>query len=324
MALRAGLAVLAVLAVAAIVHSLDDGSSGAADSSCDPSSFDLASADETDAAAALDRAARNAATAVDEGLPYSYQKRQSGAIFTTAHSGRGAYSFYNINTRESWVASDGSGRLRLTQREAWPSSEDRKDNARYGDPGIDPKTHLIFDREYEAPTPVPVDGGDQRLPDIGELVGAPETVGCVVREAALEGLTIKQPVAQFDLASEILLGQGLTPAVRAAAFEVLAEVPGVTIVKNPAGALRGAITVAVEAKRGHGDGESATRHELTFNERSSAVLGVRDELLEPADYIGSGVPSYTTLLARGEVKGVRERPGAVTEAARKTDRHGPG
>jgi hypothetical protein len=92
----------------------------------------------------------------------------------------------------------------------------------------------------------------------------------------------------------LVLGTPITPAVRGAAFRVLAGVPGIRSLGAVTDA-KGRSGVAVSVQRNDTDEErkadagGPTEVSLLFDPDSGAVLGRQDRALRPADYM-SWVP----------------------------------
>jgi hypothetical protein len=208
---------------------------------------------------------------------YAYTRSRTGYITTTVGlsavqdgrggRGRGPASGWSVlvpRERQIWIAPDGSGRIREVagrarflsgaQRAAWVAAGSPRlpSVARASDETFTPH-QLRYFRSVSLPT----DPKELRrliearkIPGIGGPPGEAET---------------------FELIGEMLRETDLRPTLRAAIYEVCAELPGIQLlgpVRDPAGR-QGTGVAFTDRSRG-------IRHELIFDPADSALLGERE------------------------------------------------
>ncbi len=207
---------------------------------------------------------------------YAYTRSRTGYITTTvgltaAKNGPGAsgrepapgWSVLVPREREIWIAPDGSGRIREeggrprflseAQRAAWVAagSPQLPSVGQVSDEAFSPH-HLDYFRSASLPTD-------------------PKTLRRLIEARKVPGLGGPRGEAEtFELIGEMLRETDLRPALRAAIYEVCAELPGVELlgpVRDPAGR-RGVGIAFTDHRRG-------IRHELIFDPADSALLGER-------------------------------------------------
>jgi hypothetical protein len=166
--------------------------------------------------------------------------------------------------REIWIAPDGSGRIRESagrprflsdaQRAAWVAA---------GSPQLPPlaratnETFAASELHYFRSAHLPTD---------------PKALRGLIEARKIPG--IHEPPGEadtFEAIGEMLRETDLRPALRAAIYEVAAELPGVELlgeVRDPAGR-RGVGVAFTDRRRGN-------RHELIFDPANSALLGERE------------------------------------------------
>jgi hypothetical protein len=208
---------------------------------------------------------------------YAYTRSRTAYITTTvgltaAKNGPGgsgrepgaAWSVLVPSEREIWIAPDGSGRIReVGGRPRFLSDAQRAAWVAAGSPALPPvgrasdETFAPHQLRYFHSASLPTDPKELRrliearkVPGIGGPPGEAET---------------------FELIGEMLRETDLRPALRAAIYEVCAELPGIELlgpVRDPAGR-EGTGVAFTDRSRG-------IRHELIFDPADSALLGERD------------------------------------------------
>jgi hypothetical protein len=215
---------------------------------------------------------------------YAYTRSRTGYITTvvgltaarngpggTGHEPAPAWSVLVPREREIWIAPDGSGRIHeVAGRPRFLSEAQRAAWVAAGSPGLPPvgrasdETFTARQLRYVRSESLPTDPKELRkliearqIPGIGGPPGEAET---------------------FELIGEILRETDLRPALRAAIYEVAAELPGIELlgpVRDPAGRL-GTGVAFIDRRRG-------TRHELIFDPADSALLGEREVVVGHRD-----------------------------------------
>lgn len=208
--------------------------------------------------------------------------------------------------RESWVSFDDSlrGRVRtVSGKPRFVSADQRASWVAAGSPPISRPGRV----EDSA-----VSGSDALL-DAGPLTELP-TDPVELREMleAREIPGVDGPPGEaetFVLIGDMLRGTYLPAAIRAAIYELTAELPGVELlgeVEDPVG--RAGIGIAFTDER------RGTTHELIFDPETSALLGERDSLARSGAYgfeapLGTPI-GYAAYLESKVVDSVGERPPA--------------
>jgi hypothetical protein len=234
------------------------------------------------------------------------------------NGGSVAYTVLIPTLREYWVGRDGSGRLVDTPgKRIWPSPRDK---ARWEAEGGMPITDGS-DQTYGPGQLVgsELDGGEfAALPggyDFQTLPRAPKALYEAIRSAAGEReprapgeLPHPRPLGTFALCIELLHTPLTPPDVRAALFEAMTYIPGITVVpqKTIQGIGTGA-AVFVEVIMG----EVRIRHEYLVDPTTSELLGYQETQLDRAWWIDVDPPFVTTSIAYSKpevVDSTTERP----------------
>lgn len=216
-----------------------------------------------------------------------------------------SWSFLVPYLRQTWIAPDGTGRLRETDgRPRFLSARDRAawvaDGSHQSDLAGRQTTDQTFGkRSYPSLSKLPTDPSELRrvliaaenkpprscfaTPSRPKGWKPPATPTCII--AAMVGRpSAETPIPNFFKGQSetfVVIGRLLgetyaPPAVRSALYQVAAELPGVKLlgqVKDPVG--RTGIGVAYR------DEQHGQEHELIFNPGTSALLAERDVLLDP-------------------------------------------
>jgi hypothetical protein len=231
---------------------------------------------EPAAAAALHHVARIAAHQEAVAPPTSGQyvyTKSVGTQYVTYVPGNGLASFlYGIpQTRQAWIGTDGSGRLAQTPGEiAFPTAADRAAWVAAGSPKLEGAT----------------DRGDQSFGSGGlhyfDLSGLPTDPAKL--QALVEARTVEGGPSgdweTFAILGDMLKETYASPALRAAVYDIAANLPGVEFVGTTTDASgRSGIGVAYT----HG----GTRDELIFDPKTSALLGENEVIVDPSQ-LGDG------------------------------------
>jgi hypothetical protein len=203
--------------------------------------------------------------------------------------------------REIWIAPDGSGRIReMAGRPRFLSKAQRAAWIATGSPKLPPVARATNET---------FDPGQLRYFRSADLPTDPATLRRLIEARKVPGIGGPPGEAEtFELIGEMLRETDLRPALRAAIYEVAAELPGVELlgpVRDPAGR-RGVGVAFTDHRRG-------IRHELIFDPADSALLGERQvvvggwdkDLQVPAgtvvgyaSYLESGVVDSAAIPAR--------------------------
>jgi hypothetical protein len=213
----------------------------------------------------------------------------------------GPYGWLQPATIEQWVAPDGSGRVRTVTR--GPEFGGPRDERRWRQSGApDLGGAGVSDRTFGADglTGVPYEGA---LPPVRDL---PEDPGQLLelfesKAGDFEPANVKV----FEYATSVLLHAGASPALRAALYEAVAEIEGVSLtgeVRDPLG--RRGVGVSIESDYSG----SPTRYTLIFDPETSQPLANTEDLLEPVEWIDGRRVGYTVLQDTGQVPDEDSRP----------------
>jgi hypothetical protein len=224
--------------------------------------------------------ASNAAESESTGIQYT---RITG--LTLAISGN--YSFYQPRVYEAWVRPDGSGYLRTIERPAeWPGPRDKARAIKADDQGA-------IDRTKEPPKvlqngELSADQIDESMsggsaPPAGSLSSDPSELRDQLESWGSGAGPID--VRAFQRAATVLMNPEADESVRAAAFEVIGQLRGVTIDKSatdPAG--RETTSASISYKYSGPPGSTMT---VYFDPKSSRAFAFTDILDAPARFIDS-------------------------------------
>jgi plasmid stability protein len=207
-----------------------------------------------------------------------------------------AFSVAISNTREKWVASDGSGRLLVESGE--PRFLGPRDKATWkaaGSPELDsPGTS---DQSFGP--------NDISYTDFSEYSTDPDELYDQIRGKA-EGHGHSTDAEMLVLVGDLLRETVAPPDLRAALFEVAARIPGVELVgeaTDPVGRRGTAVARTSD--------DAGERHELIFDPETSELLAEREVLLERVDWIDvepGTVIVYQVYMNSGVVETTSDRP----------------
>lgn len=198
------------------------------------------------------------------------------------HEPAGAWSVLVPRERELWIALNGSGRLReLTGRPRFLSAAQRATWVAAGSPAL-PQAGQVSDERFAA--------HQLHYFRSAALPTDPKRLRKLIEARQIPGINGPPGEAEtFELLGEMLRETDLLPALRAAIYEVAAELPRIELlgdVRDPVG--RQGVGVAFT------DHRRGTRHELIFDPSDSALLGERDIVVAPGGG-GLQVPAGTTV-----------------------------
>jgi hypothetical protein len=216
---------------------------------------------------------------------YRYTKSEGAYLSTMAGPNTPPFSVLVPKTRELWIAPDGSGRLRETPGE--PIFLGERDRARWQAAG---RPQVVFTRSRDF-TP-----GELHYEDLATLPTDPQALAAVIRQRATIPSGPPVDVEMFILVGALLRETAAPPALRAALYQVAAQIPGVELVGTVTDRA-GRTGVAVAKTTSHFG--SKQRLVLIFDPATSALLGEERVLLEPVDWLDAKPPvviSYTTYL----------------------------
>jgi hypothetical protein len=264
------------------------------------------------AAAVLHRVALRAAEQPPEPTPgpgqFLYTRSRSFSTQLYVVGDGNTFLFRQPTVRESWIGPDGSGRIRDTSGSVtFPTEEDRARWMAARSPDL-----------YENLT-------EDELFDPGELLYADHADLPTDPEELLELIESRELIGgphgdweTFAIIGDLLRETSLQPKVRAALYQVAAELPGVELVGRVVdGAGRPGVAVAYTRT----NTDAPSRHELIFDPTTAELLGenevlVADNIVDvesggPGAIYGgvgpAGTLAYsTTYLVSGVVDGTTE------------------
>jgi len=207
------------------------------------------------------------------------------SVLTLDTTGNPPYSYYRPLVFESWVRSDGSGRLRTTHLPIeWPGARDRSRAVEADDQATlrlagSSTNETVVDAELSAEE-LDAAFGDGSMPAATDLSADPAELRDQL-VALIQGDGPKD-LALFELASDVLLKPTVDPGVRGAAYEVLGRLPGVTVdqsVSDPEG--RAATSASITSSA---TGAESTRT-LYFDPDTAQTLAFTNTLTHPEAFI---------------------------------------
>lgn len=236
------------------------------------------------AAAVLHRVALRAAQQPAEPAPgpgqYLYTRSESASTFLYVVGDGTTFFFSQPSTRESWIATDGSGRIMGTSGAvSFPTEEDRTTWIAAGSPDL--SENLTEDDLF--------DPGDLFYADYADLPIDPEEL--LERIEHREIIGIGGPAndwGTFMIIGDLLRETSLQPRVRAALYQIAAELPGVELVGPVVdGVGRAGVAVAYTNL----DSDAPSRQELIFDPTTAELLGTEEVLVEDSTVdVESGGP----------------------------------
>ncbi len=220
---------------------------------------------------------------------YGNPGRTGGSGATTSGPTE-SFSVLRPETREVWVAANGSGRIaEQFGAPTFPTSADRAEWVADGSPSLPPYGGTID--QTEGP-------GKLTVANLASLPTDPSALASEIEQRQV----IDGPPGEaetFKIVSELLSETDASPALRSALYHVAAGLPGVSLVGTVTDSLgRSGTAVSFTA---HGE-----THELIFDRSSSALLATEDVLTSPAEagYSRSGLPAGTVIASTTYVTSV--------------------
>jgi hypothetical protein len=268
------------------------------------------------AAAVLERAAFGAnAYANSASGRYSYTRAET--LYGGTSTDNPPFTYFTKSMRETWVAADGSGRVReLPSAPIFLGERDRQRLLESGDQLSTPEpTNRRVRAHYQpvsaailAADPTTLDPRqlDQLVSAVAQLPTDPDRLEAIIRAYAEK----KDPPvesAMFGEISDLLNSPYASAELRATLYRVLARVNGV----NLAGATHdpaGRAGVALNAPVGYSD---ATRQRLVIDPQTGRVLAAETVLTKRVDWVDSEpgtVIQSIVYLNEGWVDSLEERP----------------
>lgn len=227
---------------------------------------------------------------------YAYT-RSVGAYFDEQDRQGHTWGALVRTTREIWIGSDGSGRIR--QRSETPVFLASDDRARWERAGAPPISELssgeTYDRRFGAHglgPPLEIDGFHQI--DLLRLANSPDLLRAAI-QAAAEKTANPLGYEMLTIVGDVLRESVAPPQLRASLYQLAADIPGIELVGTVTDRA-GRRGTAVAAGRGD------TRLELIFDPRTSALLAQQEVLVHPIPDttapVGTAI-SYTLFLDSG-------------------------
>lgn len=234
----------------------------------------------------------SAAAAEGQGAPVEYSRSVTTGLGTVGANQ--PYSYYERVATESWLRDDGSRVVRTVELPpAWPGPRDRARAISAGDTatvqsvaehrmGASQRQILTADEAGDSPIIGSALSGEALSSDPAGLKAQLVAAGDGGEGGAPEGVRV------FELAAGLVLDPAVERSVRAAAYEVLGSLDGITVKSadlDPAG--RSATSISITS--GYTGAESTRT--LYFEPESSRALAATNVLEAPANFIDSRVLS---------------------------------
>lgn len=216
----------------------------------------------------------------DTSMPYRYQKTQSRYLDSAVWSKELAWSYFESETDEEWIAEDGSGRRRrVVAPVKFAAFEDREAWEAAGRPQFQPHA---WSGHVEDETLRP--GSESNRIYDAELSGVP-TDPAEISEWLIAQVTKPHPgngfspaVRSLNLVSDILNNPLATPELRAALYEAEGRVPGIEYLGETTDAI-GRPGVAIGAESANSG--ASTLYSLIFDPKTSQVLATEETWVKP-------------------------------------------
>ena len=224
------------------------------------------------AAAVLHRVALRAAQQPPEPAPgpgqYLYTRSESASTFLYVVGEGTTFMFMQPSVDQSWTGPDGSGRILHTSGAAtFPTDADRAKWIAAGSPDL-----------YENATEDEFFGPDDLwYADYADLPTDPEELLNLIERREIVG--VGGPNGDWEtfvIIGDLLRGTYTSPEVRAALYQVAADLPGVELVGRVVdGAGRPGVAVAYTNM----NSDAPSRMELIFDPRTAELLGSNEVLV---------------------------------------------
>ena len=193
------------------------------------------------------------------------------------------YSVFAPFTREVWTASDGSGRLLQQYTGAtFLSSSDKAAWQAAGSPQSNGLPSILKDVDSN-------EGAGQLSPSLGTLPTDPSQLLADIEAGKVDDNGAPPGNAgAFQIVGSLLERTDASPALRAALYQVAAEIPGVTLVGTTRDVTGRTGTAVAFTSEGQTD-------ELIFDPRTSFLLGEETIVSDPTDFCRIGVAAGTVI-----------------------------
>jgi hypothetical protein len=205
---------------------------------------------------------------------YAYTKSE-GAYFDEVSRVNGLWGALVRTTREIWVSSDGSGRIRQTSET--PVFLSPGDQVRWQEAGAPPLSELsngqTYDRYFGSgglAAPLEIDGFDRN--ELLAMANNPGALSAAI-QAAAEKTENPLSYEMLTIVGDLLSESVAPPQLRANLYQVAANIPGINLVGMVTADRAGRTGTAVAAGRGN------TQLELIFDPATSALLAKQETLV---------------------------------------------
>jgi hypothetical protein len=226
---------------------------------------------------------------------YVYTKTEgSSAYLYVTGNGMPNFSFTLPDTREAWIGTDGSGRIVWTTGQAtFPSPEDQAAWVAAGSPDLE---ELDTGDERYGP-------GELHFLDLAGLPTDPGELLAVIEEREIVGGP-EGDWESFVIVGDLLRETYAPPDLRAALYEVAANLPGVEYIGNAKDASGRPGVAVAHTHRG-------VRRELIFDPQTAVLLGENQVMVDPDETgLEIGPDTYP-----GTIYGAWGEPGSVVSSA---------
>jgi len=251
------------------------------------------------AAATLHRLADIAAAqpAANPPGPGQYQYTESVETYQDCDLDARPYCYFLPEHRQIWIGSDGSGRILETF--GTPSFVTPTDRANWESHGSPSLTTAPSDTTF----------GPHTLsigpPNLASLPTDPSALAAALAAGKVEGGP-RGPAEEFVQIGDLLRETDASPALRAAAYQVAATLPGVEVLGRVADH-SGRIGIGV------GYTNAGVRNELIFDPSTSALLGEEGVVVRPKSGVPIGtVDDWAVYLSSGIVNSLSSTPNGAT------------
>jgi hypothetical protein len=283
---------LAAVAIVAVLGLLPTGTPGGA---------------SPDAVRVLDAQAAIASAQTAPASPggFTYYKLIGASLGTFADPDA-PYSFRIPSVTETWVAPDGSGEVREVRKDIqWPGPRDEQRWRSQGSPALGPDEG-VSDQHF-GPGELNGVGSEGNLPPTRDLPADPAALTEIFEnEAAVSSASVPTNVKVFEYATSVILQTGSSPELRAALYELLADLDGVQLTgdeRDPLGRQGTAVSIETDYSG------ASQRDTLIIDEATSQPLSYTETLLEPTNFVDGRLLGYTILQQSGHVEDLGQVPG---------------
>jgi hypothetical protein len=209
---------------------------------------------------------------------------------------------------EQWVAPDGSGRVRTVHLRHDDELVGPRDQERWGeqDSPSGPGGRVRVSDERFGAGELAGRSEEGCLPPTRDLPADPDRLVEIFSETrAVCGADVPLNAKSFEYAASVLLQAGSSRQLRAALYEVVANLDGVELIgdaRDPLGRLGTAVALDFDY------GGRPARYELFFDPEPSQPLAFTEKLREPQDWVDGLLLRYRVLVESGPVTSIESRP----------------